>query len=186
MGTTKRTITQPTLPAPTLKKALAPAPKPLPKAVSSLGGVPVTLGAVLAPLTVSLRENGKALAETVRDLVAKAIAKQKPVMDQDTLRALFAYSTMPSMTEKTWSMIVDAVKEFRKEGGVFEEGKYDALFPESSARSVKWKEEAIKLAEELATLKKLPWSSTEFVEGIQTKYPQNTSTRVQITEAADG
>jgi hypothetical protein len=174
MGTTKQVA-----PAPS---AAGPGPQKKQPTLGMLAGmVLVQFKALEVALLTKVKDLGTA-AEKVREEPNAPAA----VMEQDLQKAICLYHNMQEGAKKSWEAVQELAKGFRKAGGTFELGKYSPFFKAGSSRSVKWKEEALKLARELAELKKEAFSETDFEAKIQEGYPLKPTEGFVIVEAADG
>jgi hypothetical protein len=75
-------------------------------------------------------------------------------------------------------------KEHFTANGEFEPGKIAVTFPVTVRVAPKWKDEAIKLAEEKAELLDKEWDEAVYVKGVQESYPASESMKMKLTESA--
>ena len=70
----------------------------------------------------------------------------------------------------------------RDAGATFEHGRFAPQFKETSRRSVKWQEEAIRLKRKLAALEGDEFDEKVFVAQVQAEYPKTSSTSLAFAE----
>lgn len=87
----------------------------------------------------------------------------------------------------TWSTnlkkkLRDLYVALREKGVTFENGRFAPQFKDTSRRSVKWQEEAIRLARKLAALEDEDFDEKTFVAKTQAGYPASKSTSLSFAE----
>ena len=102
---------------------------------------------------------------------------------QLVLRFALVIDIAISRLEKYQEAIKGAVGAHYSSGGPFEVGKVAVTFPSSSKRSPKWKEEAQRLAHELANLKGEPFDAEKWADSVAGTYPLKESVSVKLVES---
>jgi hypothetical protein len=102
---------------------------------------------------------------------------------QALLRALIVAEAVEKAAKKLVSNLQTKFLAHADAQGAFEPGKIAVQITETSRRSVSWKDEAVRLGEELADEKGDEWDKKEFEKDISSKYPKSTSRKVSLVES---
>jgi hypothetical protein len=126
--------------------------------------------------------------DDVNDFALKAEAAvgkldESTQCSQSLLRALLIAEEVEKAAKKLAGTLQAKFLDHADAQGAFEPGKIAVQITETSRRSVKWKDEAVRLGEELAAETEAEWNQKEFEKDISAKYPESTSRKVSLVES---
>lgn len=158
----------------TLTKTKSPAKKPVKKPVKK-AATPTAIAGDLNPTVTKVTE---ALAPLLTGL-------ESGPFPQELLSLYKAMEAHKARIEGVMKRIETEAKAHKGRKGVFQDGRFEATFPVTSRVSPKWKDEAMRLAEELAAEKDEAFLAEAVENDIKSKYPATTSTGFKVVKVEE-
>jgi hypothetical protein len=134
--------------------------------------------------TETMRSTADALEESIGAFSEKLdTLTPGATCDQSIMEVALMFHRIQEAAKKSYELFSEAAKVHKEKGGKFSLGRIAITFPERTERRPKWKEEAVKVAGELATVRGEGFSEEVFVQEVQAQYPATTSVSVKLVES---
>lgn len=140
----------------------------------------VTNGHLFEIIDTTCLEASTNLTYFVEDVSRTTKSRQ---VTQSLLEAAVRVKRLRDEADAAYKAFEAMAKKHHEDGGSFSSGRVAITFPETVRRSPKWKDEAIKVAGELAEERGEEFNVKEWVDMVIETYPTSTSQSVALVES---